>query len=107
MTIEAQSGVGPGEAIALVIEHVRACLRREASDPEPDCLAKARARIQAASAEEVLDSVGLMEGSHWAAIASDPDLRDQLRERVEGLLVDPDLCERTAQEGARRRRVYG
>lgn len=107
MTIEAQSGVGLGEAIALVIEHVRARLRQEVNDPEQDYLAEARAQIQAATAEEVLDSIGHMEGSHWAAIEADPDLRDQLRHRVEELLADPDLCERTAQEGARRRRVYG
>lgn len=107
MTTEAQSGVGLGEAIALVIEHVRARLSQGAGDPEQNYLAEARAQIQAASAEEVLDSIGLMEGSHWAAIASDPDLRNQLRARVEELLVDPDLGERTAQEGARRRRVYG
>lgn len=107
MATEVQSGVGLGEAIALVIEHIRARLRQEASDAEDGYLSEARAQIQATSAEEVLESIGLMEGEHWAAIAADPELRDQLRDRVEELLADPDRCERTAQEGARRRQVYG
>lgn len=101
-----EPAVGPGEAIALTIEHLRDRLRREEVGEE-ECLDRAREHVREANPGEVVASVELMAGSHWEAIGADPELCGRLRERVGELLASPDLCERTAQEAARRRRAYG